>query len=276
MIQIKDLVRSSVYVTPNFPDITTKRYKISFYKMLGILSLYTLVVAFFLILLLMFTPANKILFLLENNAIKEQAEKVYELEEKVHTLTSELDRFITTNKKLNYALKLANTDSVKLQKNYYDSINAKMKVRNKKTNNIFYAFRDFLFFLQTDQQKIRFISPALGYVNNDFASEKGHYGIDFALLPNTVIMASASGKVVFSDFTAKDGNIIIIQHQDSFISVYKHCASLLKKEREYVKQGEIIALSGNSGYNTSGPHLHFEIWKNGKPVNPKKLLINLE
>ena len=78
---------------------------------------------------------------------------------------------------------------------------------------------------------------------------------------------------MLTDFTIDDGLKIIIQHDGGFISVYKHCSSLLKRKRDIVVQGELIALSGNTGQNTTGPHLHFEIWKNGKPQNPKEFFI---
>jgi murein DD-endopeptidase MepM/ murein hydrolase activator NlpD len=68
--------------------------------------------------------------------------------------------------------------------------------------------------------------------------------------------------------------MIIIVHPDDYITVYKHCSLLIKKERERVLQGELIALSGNTGEITTGPHLHFEVWKNGKPIDPKEILIN--
>jgi lipoprotein NlpD len=80
--------------------------------------------------------------------------------------------------------------------------------------------------------------------------------------------------VVFSDYTFTDGYKIIINHSNDYISIYKHCSSLLKNERDFVLQGELIALSGNSGEISSGPHLHFEVWKNGKPVDPKNVIIN--
>jgi len=64
-----------------------------------------------------------------------------------------------------------------------------------------------------------------------------------------------------------------LNHSDGYLSIYKHCSVILKKEREFVKQGELIAQSGNSGLATTGPHLHLEIWHNGKPVNPETLLI---
>ncbi len=99
-------------------------------------------------------------------------------------------------------------------------------------------------------------------------------GIDYVLKTGTQISAAASGYIIFADFTVKDGYMIIILHPHDYISVYKHCSSLLKKTREIVQEGEIIALSGNTGEITTGPHLHFEIWHHGKPINPKSVLLN--
>ena len=99
-------------------------------------------------------------------------------------------------------------------------------------------------------------------------------GLDFSVKSGAPVYASESGMVIFADFTAGDGYKIIIQHDGGYISVYKHCSVLMKKERDIVSRGELIALSGNSGENTSGAHLHFEIWKDGKPLNPKEILIN--
>ena len=99
-------------------------------------------------------------------------------------------------------------------------------------------------------------------------------GIDIVAKDGTPVFASAGGFVVFSDYTNDYGHIIILSHSDGYLSFYKHCSLILKKEREFVKQGELIAKSGNSGLATTGPHLHFEIWHNGKAVDPESLLIN--
>ncbi len=119
-----------------------------------------------------------------------------------------------------------------------------------------------------------FIKPVDGFISRGFKPDKGHFGIDFVVKKGTPVYAAANGYVIFSDFTFKDGNMIIISHPNDYITVYKHCSSLLKRQRDVVLQGEIIALSGNTGEITSGPHLHFEIWKNGYPIDPENVLIN--
>jgi lipoprotein NlpD len=91
---------------------------------------------------------------------------------------------------------------------------------------------------------------------------------------NRPIFASAGGYVVFASYTTEYGYSIIINHKDNYVTKYQHCASLLKREGDFVYQGEIIALSGNSGTESTGPHLHFEIWKDGKPIDPLEILIS--
>ena len=90
---------------------------------------------------------------------------------------------------------------------------------------------------------------------------------------NNPIFASASGYVVFADYTTNFGYTIIINHSENYLTKYLHCSSLLKMDGDFVRQGEMIALSGNSGTESTGPHLHFEIWKDGKPIDPSKVII---
>ena len=119
-----------------------------------------------------------------------------------------------------------------------------------------------------------FSKPADGFISRGFDPERGHMGIDFVIKTGTPVFAAANGYVIFADYTTKDGYMIILNHNNGYISVYKHCSVLLKRARETVLQGEVIALSGNTGEISTGPHLHFEIWKNGEPIDPKKVLIN--
>jgi len=120
------------------------------------------------------------------------------------------------------------------------------------------------------------IAPSVGYVSRRFESEKGHIGIDYAGKIGSLIVAAADGYVVFSGFTADEGHTIMISHGGGFITMYKHNQNLLKTAGEFVKRGEPIALLGNSGRTSYGPHLHFEVWNNGKAQNPNDYLIASE
>lgn len=110
--------------------------------------------------------------------------------------------------------------------------------------------------------------PVNGTISNNFNPKEGHYGIDLIAPKEDPVKAVLDGTVILSSFTANDGNIIQIQHANNLISVYKHNSALLKKSGDFVKSGESIAFIGNSGDHSDGPHLHFELWENGVPVNP--------
>ena len=120
------------------------------------------------------------------------------------------------------------------------------------------------------------IAPAVGYVSRRFESDRGHYGIDYAGKIGSLIVAAADGYVVFAGFTSEDGYTIMLSHGGGFLTTYKHNQNVLKSVGEFVKRGEPIALLGNSGRTSFGPHLHFEVWSNGKAQNPNNYLIASE
>lgn len=110
--------------------------------------------------------------------------------------------------------------------------------------------------------------PVNGTIFSAFNPKDGHYGIDLVAPKDDPVKSVLDGTVIAAAFTADDGNIISIQHANNLISVYKHNAVLLRKVGDMVKAGESIAFIGDSGENSEGPHLHFELWENGAPVNP--------
>lgn len=117
-----------------------------------------------------------------------------------------------------------------------------------------------------------FFSPIKGMVVNKFASSKGHYGVDVVAAPGARVSAVMDGMVIFSGWTVETGYVIQIQHSNNLISCYKHNERLLKEVGQPVKAGEAIARVGNSGELTTGPHLHFELWYNGMPLNPQEYI----
>lgn len=117
--------------------------------------------------------------------------------------------------------------------------------------------------------KLNFFTPIKGLATNKYNLEQEHLGLDIVAEQNEVIKSVQDGVVIFSEFTAETGFVIIIQHANRFISVYKHNSALLKAQGELVTAGEPISIIGNSGELSSGPHLHFELWFDGHPVNPQ-------
>jgi murein DD-endopeptidase MepM/ murein hydrolase activator NlpD len=120
------------------------------------------------------------------------------------------------------------------------------------------------------ENKILF-QPVQGEITQKFNKKEDHFAIDIAVDEGTPIKTISDGRVLFSEWTVQTGHVVIIDHGDMLISVYKHNSSLVKKQNEMVNAGEIIALSGNHGTLTTGPHLHFEVWKNGRPIDPSQL-----
>jgi murein DD-endopeptidase MepM/ murein hydrolase activator NlpD len=110
--------------------------------------------------------------------------------------------------------------------------------------------------------------PVKGMITEKFNPQKKHYAVDIALAKNTPIKATMSGKVIFADWTPNTGNVVIIRHNNGFISAYKHAASLTVSQGDAVKTGEVIALAGSTGKESTGVHLHFELWKDGYPIDP--------
>lgn len=117
-----------------------------------------------------------------------------------------------------------------------------------------------------------FFSPLKGIVTDGFGVRKGHMGVDVAATDGTPVMSTLAGTIIFAEWTVQTGYVIMVQHDNQLVSVYKHNARLLKKEGARVKAGEAIAMVGNSGELTSGPHLHFELWYMGAPLNPENYI----
>jgi murein DD-endopeptidase MepM/ murein hydrolase activator NlpD len=110
--------------------------------------------------------------------------------------------------------------------------------------------------------------PVIGPISSPFNPKEGHFGIDIVAPEDDPVKAILDGTVIVAAFTSEDGNIIQIQHANNIVSVYKHNAAMLRRQGDQVRAGESIAFIGDSGDHSEGPHLHFEIWESGVPVNP--------
>lgn len=117
--------------------------------------------------------------------------------------------------------------------------------------------------------EVVFSAPAEGTLVDAYNPIKKHYAVDLALETGEPVKSVADGTVIFTAWTAQTGHVIIIEHAQGFISVYKHNSTIHKQQGDIVKGGEVIATSGNTGELTTGPHLHFELWNSGYAVNPE-------
>lgn len=124
-----------------------------------------------------------------------------------------------------------------------------------------------------DAAGLIFYRPTRGIMSTGFNPSEGHFGVDLTADPKESVLAALDGTVILAAYTVDAGYVIQLQHAQNFITVYKHCASLMKKEGEKVKGGEAIALLGNADEKKENPQLHFELWHKGTPVDPKKYVV---
>lgn len=161
------------------------------------------------------------------------------------------------------------TDTITLKKSAQDSIlRAEYEAQNQ--FNLFGA--DLLTPTKTNHSVKNFFVPITGSVIVGFNPAEGHNGVDIASNGDQIINATLDGTVVFATWSIDNGYCIGIQHEDSYFSIYKHNATLLKKEGDYVRAGEAIAILGGSGESAAFEHLHFELWRNGIPLNPAEYM----
>lgn len=209
--------------------------------------------------------------------------RVYEMERRADSLETvfrQKDLYINNLKKIimgdDFESDSINSLLTKTSETHFDN----KAVKNSKKDSLFRIeyeneTRNNLFsnVISSDNHQefklVSFFAPINGIVTNHFNREQKHYGTDLVSSNNSVIKATADGTVIYSDWTVDNGYCIGIQHNGNLFSVYKHNAVLLKEDGDFVNAGDAIAIYGNSGSLSTGPHLHFELWYNGTPLNPE-------
>jgi len=123
---------------------------------------------------------------------------------------------------------------------------------------------------ENDHKKEGFVlfPPVKGSVSEGFDQEKKHFAVDIVVAEGTAVKSVADGRVIFAEWTAETGYVIIIEHANHLLSVYKHNSTINRFQGDYVKSGEVISFSGATGELATGPHLHFELWSEGYALNP--------
>lgn len=209
--------------------------------------------------------------------------RVYEMEQRADSLETvfhQKDLYINNLKKIimgedfesdsinSLLTKSSNTDfsNIKDKKSKEDSL-FRVEYETETRNNLFK--QEIIKDNPTKYKLVSFFSPMNGIVTSHFNREEKHYGVDLVAENNSVIKSTADGTVIYSDWTVENGYCIGIQHNGNMFSIYKHNAVLLKDDGDFVRAGEPIAIYGNSGSLSTGPHLHFELWYNGTPLNPE-------
>ena len=222
-------------------------------------------------LLIMITPLKEYIQGYSSTELKKEATKlVYKVDSLNKSLTVNNLYIENIQKVLKGEIKRAsfNKDSV-FQQMKIDKIDfAPSAIDSSFRQEVEQEDRYSVFEEATKNTDIVFTSPIKGEITQTYDSKEKHFAIDIAVDKNTPVKAVADGTVVFRGFTADTGYVILIEHNQGFISVYKHNSSLYKEQGDLVKSGEVIANAGSTGTFSTGSHLHFELWNDGYPVNP--------
>lgn len=236
-------------------------------------SLFALLLIGFTTVFIAFTPIREYIPGYTSPTLQKQAIALEQKTDSLMRVTKMNERFIasikdvlsgqtsseTINKDSIYAAVASEVDPQNLNPSQADSI-LRNKVENEDKYNLFESAKSLKNFV--------FFPPVKGTVSSEFNLEEQHYAVDIAVPKNTPVKAAADGRVIFASWTSDSGFVLIIDHDNQLITVYKHNSSLIKAQGELVKAREVIAISGSSGELSTGPHLHFELWSDGNPIDP--------
>ena len=173
----------------------------------------------------------------------------------VHTVNFNRDSIIEAQQSLD--------DDIDLRPSKEDSLLREMVVQEDKYN---------IFETATNKANYALFAPVKGPISEGYDIRERHFGVDIVTSNNAPVKAVSEGTVIFAEWTAETGNVIILEHSYGLLSIYKHNSSLTKEQGEKVRKGEVIATSGSTGEFTTGPHLHFELWSEGQPLNPTEFI----
>lgn len=236
-------------------------------------SLFALLLIGFTTVFIAFTPIREYIPGYTSPTLQKQAIALEQKTDSLMRVTKMNERFMasikdvlsgqtsseTINKDSIYAAVASEVDPQNLNPSQADSI-LRNKVENEDKYNLFESAKSLKNFV--------FFPPVKGTVSSEFNFDEQHYAVDIAVPKNTPVKAAADGRVIFASWTSDSGFVLIIDHGNQLITVYKHNASLTKAQGEWVKAREVIAISGSSGELSTGPHLHFELWSDGNPIDP--------
>lgn len=251
-------------------------FRLSNYNLLTLLSLLILVVIVLTSLVFILTPVGKYLPTVYETESQMQLQQQKATIDSLHKVVSASERYVTDIKKIlnneSFDDSLIHAQKPDLEVNYEEIEEGKSKadslLRDEMENQEIPSDLSKENMVETNF----FYSPLKGNISNSFDPRKAHYGVDVVAPKNTAVKSTLGGVVIFGNSTIDDGNVIIIYHGGDLISVYKHNSKLLKKAGDKVKSGDPVAIVGNTGEHTDGPHLHFEIWQNGNALDPQKLI----
>lgn len=280
--KLKDRIRKKyrIVVYNNETYEEKVHFKITLLNFFNIVVLSSVLLIVLVIYLIAFTPLREYIPGYTDVSLNR---RVYEMERRadsLETVFKQKDLYINNLKRIingedfsgdsvnSLLTQSGNTDfnNITVKGSKQDSI-FRREYEEETRNNLFN--NNIMSDIQQEFKLVSFFAPLNGIVTNHFNREEKHFGTDLVASNNSVIKATADGTVIYSDWSVDNGYCIGIQHNGNLFSVYKHNAVLLKEDGDFVNAGDAIAIYGNSGSLSTGPHLHFELWYNGTPLNPE-------
>ena len=249
-------------------------FRLSTLNLITLIALYTIILVIIVMIFFAYTPLNAFV----NSSQNEESERILEENERsldsLYRMTRSTEKYladlnkILRNESFNDSLHLFKQDSSFI--NYVPNFtrskeDSVLRIKMEKQNSP--SGMD-----DAEQNFDFFFPPVNGQISQSYNPKNNHYGVDVVTAFDEPIKSCLDGTVVIAGWIPGEGHIIIIQHNNDLISVYKHCSVLLKVQGDNILTGDPIGIVGNTGENTSGPHLHFEIWKKGIPLNPQEFI----
>lgn len=237
-------------------------------RIISLIILYSFIIALITVLLFVFGPFSSYFSTndvdIDRQTLEKQNIELASLSEKIKTQ----DKFIGNISRLLHGEDLDSLtvdEILEMPVIDYDSLNDNLTDAEQ---DLVEKINDDIRMNRIEEEHIAiFGSPVTGEISQSF-DKRTHPGVDIVTLSGTEVKACLAGTIVYSGFTRKDGYLIVIDHGNGFISMYKHNRTIFKKTGDKVQLGDPIAIVGNTGENSTGPHLHFELWHNQKAVDP--------
>lgn len=276
--KLKDRYRVNVINPENFEEISS--FTASWLQVLMLLSVVFIISFGISVSMLIYTPLNSYLIDTESDIASDPY--TIKLSQLADSLAEELQvqsQYIENQLAILRGEddKYASGETEVVEKPNQEVDESKLFYVSPEDSAIRRELENDIYSLKTPKSKsadaLHFYPPVNGIVNVGFKPSIQHYAVDIIAKRDAPVKATLDGTVIFSEFSSTTGNVIVIQHLNNYLSVYKHNSVLLKQVGNFVRAGETIAIIGNSGEATSGPHLHFELWQNGRPINPENFIV---
>lgn len=271
--RLKHKYRLSIYRDETFEEVVN--YKLSRLNVFALLGSFLFIFMAIIVVIIAYTPVREFIpgypdaHTRRHMVMNEKRQDTLELE------LQKRDQYFENIKRIIAGEEPESYENVTNTEVNYDNIEFTRSVEDSLIREIFESDDQFNLSLLDNNSKVsgisqlHFFPPVKGIVTNSFNSGMNHYGTDVVSRANEVVKSTLEGTVMMATWTLETGWVIQVQHDNNIISIYKHNAELLKKVGDHVNVGEPIAIIGNSGELTTGPHLHFELWYNGVPLDPE-------